>query len=77
MPARGNHPRSTSLADGPHSTVQPTLPNAVALFRSLASGDNTAYVLSDGLRIIRVNEAWTKFARANGGEGMLDRCGRG
>jgi hypothetical protein len=53
------------------------LPTAVALYRSLASGDNTTYVLSDDLRIIRVNEAWTRFARANGGEDMLVRCGRG
>jgi hypothetical protein len=57
--------------------MQPALPSVVALFRSLASGDNTTYVLSEDLRITRVNDAWTRFARANGGEDMLVRCGRG
>ncbi len=55
----------------------PTLPDALAMFRSLEHVDDTSYLLSQDLRIVRVNAAWARFAEANGGHDMLAHWGRG
>lgn len=52
-------------------------PLAVALTRSLASSDNPTYVLSRRLRIVHVNDAWTRFAHANDGADVIAHWGRG
>lgn len=48
-----------------------------AAFRSVQDSENTSYLLSDTLHILRTNAGWTTFAMANGGESMLERWGRG
>ncbi|MBL0215188.1 MAG: hypothetical protein IPQ07_15030 [Myxococcales bacterium] len=52
-------------------------PEASALYHALDHVDNPTYVLSDQLRIVRVNDGWRRFALANNGASMLDRWGRG
>ncbi len=54
-----------------------THPEATALYHALDHVDNPTYVLSDQLRILRVNDGWRRFALANCGASMLDRWGRG
>lgn len=48
-----------------------------ALYRALEPTDNTSYVLSADLRIVRANTAWERFARANGGDERLAHGARG
>ena len=48
-----------------------------ALFRELKDSSNVSYMLSPDLRIMRTNRAWDHFARANRGELVLERWGRG
>ena len=50
---------------------------APAVFGALAQLDNPSYLLSSDLRIVRVNEAWTRLAERNGGGALLTRWGRG
>jgi len=52
-------------------------PDALAVYRPLEGSDDTTYVLSKDLRLVRTNAAWAAFARANGGEQMLDRWRKG
>ena len=52
-------------------------PEATALYHALDHVENPTYVLSDQLRILRVNDGWRRFAVGNGGATMLDRWGRG
>ncbi len=61
--------------DGDHGSSP--LPAAIAMFRSLVHLDNPSYLLSRDLQIVRVNDAWVRFAEANGGHDMLARWGRG
>lgn len=49
----------------------------LAAYRAVEGGDNVSYLLSDSLRIVRCNDAGTRFAKANGGGAMLARWGRG
>ncbi len=42
-----------------------------ALFRALATSDDTAYVLSRDRRIVRTNDGWARFAAANGGDPII------
>ncbi|MDB4964206.1 MAG: hypothetical protein JWP01_4205 [Myxococcales bacterium] len=48
----------------------------LAVYRTVKDSDNTSYLLSSGLQIVRVNTGWTKFALENGGGQMLERWGR-
>lgn len=52
-------------------------PRRSRCFRCLGHIDNTSYLLSHDLRIVRVNAAWTRFAEANDGHDMLAPWGRG
>ncbi len=52
-------------------------PRPVDLIRAFSAVENTSYILSTDLRIVRVNEGWTRFAESNGGHALLARWGRG
>lgn len=47
------------------------------MFSALLDSDNVSYILSAELGILRTNAAWERFARANGGEQLLERWRRG
>jgi hypothetical protein len=70
-------PQRLAAGDTRMTFGDPEQPTPLELFRSLASSENTSYLLSDELRIVRVNEAWTRFAEHNGGDAMLARWKRG
>ena len=53
------------------------MPSVVKVLRALADSDDTAFAVSRELALVRTNAAWTRFARANGGEELLERFGRG
>ena len=53
-----------------------TMQRPLAMARAFADLGDTSYILSPELRIVRVNAAWTRFAKANGGSEMLARWGR-
>jgi len=46
-------------------------------YRALEHTDDVTYILSDELRILRMNGAWGRFARANGGEQLVSDWRRG
>ncbi len=56
---------------------QSVMPSIIEVARALAGSDDTGFVLSRDLTLVRTNPAWTRFATANGGTEMLDRYGRG
>jgi hypothetical protein len=43
------------------------------MYASMADGDNVTYILSADLCVLQTNGAWERFARANGGERLLER----
>lgn len=47
------------------------------LYAELEATDDTSYILSDELRIVRVNPAFHRFAAANAGDDVAARWGRG
>ena len=51
--------------------------SVVEVLRSLADSDDTTFVLSRELALVRYNRAWTRFAGENGGLDLLARFGRG
>lgn len=53
------------------------VPDLLATYRASVASDNTTYLVSPELRILRTNPAWTRFARSNGGTQMIERWGRG
>ena len=57
--------------------MQMIAPSPIALFRSLAPLENTSYLLSADLRIVRVNAGWARFAETNRGQATLARWARG
>lgn len=46
-------------------------------YQAISSIEDTSYLLSRQLKIVRVNAAWTRFAEQNGGAEVLLRWGRG
>ena len=52
------------------------MPSVVEVFRSLADSDDTTFVLSRELALVRYNTAWERFAQDNGGL-EFDRFGLG
>lgn len=46
-------------------------------FEAVAHSPDSAFVLSAEWRLLRVNDGWTRFARENGGEALLDRWHEG
>lgn len=49
------------------------VPELEAQFAALESSANVSYVLSPELRVVRWNDAWTRFAFANGGAAFVTR----
>lgn len=46
-------------------------------FEAVAHSADTAFVLSADWKLLRINEGWKRFARENGGEGVLERWPEG
>jgi len=51
------------------------MPSADALMASVASSDDSAYLLTSDFQILNVNAAFLRFAEANGGSQLLDKLG--
>lgn len=51
--------------------------SADEVFHTVATDDNTSYILDHDLRLVRTNPAWARFARANDGERVLVEWGPG
>lgn len=49
----------------------------VETFTAIAASANVSYILTAGLRIVRTNSAWDRFALENGGEQLLATWRRG
>lgn len=66
----------SSLA-GARSASDDALALPIEILRAVADSEDTTYLLSNQLALVRTNAAWSTFARANGGEALLQRWTRG